>query len=80
MTELCFCLMRYEISFTIRQLSYGTPGMLKRCPKITGFTTIAEKERNIEELERTLHDKYLQYCDNTNPLHWVTYNVAKLVT
>ena len=79
MTEMSFVLVRYEIGSTIRRLSYGTPGMLRACPKQRGLASVADKESKIEALEKHLHDRFLQYCDPKIPLHWVTYNVAKLV-
>lgn len=77
-TEQTFCLIRYEVTFTMRRLSWISPGPI-RCPKWQVNTSVAEKEKIIEECHKYLEEKYLQYCDMNVPLYWVTATVARLI-
>ena len=78
-TDMTFDLIRYNIGKTIRRLTYVPPG-LSNCPKAKKHLgTMEEKEQKIEDLRKVLEEKYLQYCDMSNPLHWVAANVARLV-
>ena len=78
-TDMTFVLIRYEIGYTIKRLSYMTPTM-GVCPKAPeGFGSIEDKESKIRELRDYLDSKYLRHCDVTVPIQWVTFHVAKLV-
>lgn len=78
-TEMTFVLIRYEIGYTIRRLSYLGPAS-RFCPKAPeGFGSIEGKESKIRELRDYLENKYLKYCDVNVPIQWVTFHVAKLV-
>lgn len=77
-TEQTFCLIRYEVSFVMRRLNWNPPGPSK-CRQRQLNTSLAEKEELIEKCHKYLEEKYLQYCDMTVPLYWVTATVARLI-
>ncbi len=78
-TELTFCLMRYEVSHTMRLLTWRPSGPNLCRERILGGASLEDKERMIEQCHRHLEEKYLQYCDMTVPLYWVTATVARLI-
>lgn len=69
-TEQTFCLIRYEVSSTLRLINYNPPGQM---------ASIEDKERLIEELRHHLDEKYLKHIDDTVPLYWITRMVARLI-
>lgn len=77
-TEMTFDLIRFTVSTTARRLSYAPPGPGK-CRERSSKFTLEDKERLIEELHQHIEQKYIKYCDMTNPLHWVTGTVMRLV-
>ena len=77
-TEMTFCLIRYEVSHTIRRLNYISPGPSK-CREREMRASLEDKERLIEECHQYLEEKYLQYIDMAVPLYWVTATVARLI-
>ena len=79
-TEKTFDLIRYEISNTVRFLAYIPPGPCPYPVRRKDGPSIEEKERLIEKLQHYLENKYLKFCDLSNPLQWVAYNVARLVS
>ncbi|MCJ1309431.1 hypothetical protein MMC25_003090 [Agyrium rufum] len=76
-TDMSFVLVRYEIGYTIRRIAYKAPGAVLK--EQEEFITLEDQERKIEELRRYLENKYLQHCDLSVPLQWVSYNVAQLI-
>ncbi|KAI9784204.1 MAG: hypothetical protein M1816_001026 [Peltula sp. TS41687] len=76
-TEMTFCLLRFEVSTTMRRLDYIPPGA-STCRNIAASFSLHDKEKSIEDCHRRLEEKYLQYCDKTVPLYWVTATVARL--
>lgn len=77
-TEMMFDLIRYTVSTTVRRLSYAPPGQGPWRTKSDNFT-LEDKERIIEELHQVLENKYLKYCDMTNPLDWVSATLSRLI-
>ncbi|KAI9728333.1 MAG: hypothetical protein M1828_003733 [Chrysothrix sp. TS-e1954] len=77
-TEMTFCLIRFEVTRTFRRLSYNPPGS---GPVLNDNleVTIQDKERWIEECHQRLEENYLKYCDMSCPMHWVICTVARLV-
>lgn len=69
-TEQTFCLIRYEVSSTLRRINYSPVGQL---------ASIEDKERLIEGLRHHLEEKYLKHIDDTVPLYWITGMVARLI-
>lgn len=76
-TDMTFCLMRYEIAkvsgYVIRaSVSYPFGRMVPD-------TTLQEKEQIVRNLNETLETKYIQYCLDAGPLCWVGATVSRLV-
>lgn len=78
LTEMAFCMLRLEIGRFMRHPnSLGTfDGEIHH-----GFDSIAvslsEKDKVIDELERSLERKYLRFCDPMIPLHVLVTCVAR---
>jgi hypothetical protein len=77
-SEMTFCLIRYEICTLTRKLSYVPPGT--GCQQRAALVTLEEKERMVKECADRLEEKYLQYCEEAGPLYWVAATVARLIT
>ena len=77
-TEMTFCLLRYEVSSTIRRLDYVPPGT-GRCHDIASSISLQQKEHMIELTNKRLEQRYLQHCDMRIPIQWVTATVGRLV-
>lgn len=77
-SEMTFCLIRFEICSLIRSISYSPPGkcLWSDIPP----TSFEEKERMVKENGLHLEKTYLQYCENKGPLYWVAATVARLIT
>jgi len=78
-SEMTFCLIRYEICTLVRKLSYTPPG---EGPYNTAARewTLEDKEQLIKETAEKLENTYLQHCQDAGPLYWVAATVARLVT
>jgi hypothetical protein len=75
-SEMTFCLIRYEICSLTRKLTYTPPGT---CPLKLPALTTEEKERQVRECSIHLEEKYLRYCEDAGPLYWVAATVARLI-
>ncbi|KFZ04869.1 hypothetical protein V501_08893 [Pseudogymnoascus sp. VKM F-4519 (FW-2642)] len=77
-SDMTFCLIRYEVCRVMRHLPYATPRI--HAPReLANATTFEEKEKMVRDLHAHLEEKYLQYCLNSGPLHWVAATVSRLV-
>ncbi|KAL2063739.1 hypothetical protein VTL71DRAFT_5544 [Oculimacula yallundae] len=77
-SEMTFCLIRYEICNLTRKLTYIPPGDVP-C-KVSGqMLTIEQKEGLVKECADYLEEKYLKYCEDAGPLYWVAATVARLI-
>jgi hypothetical protein len=78
-SEMTFCLIRYEICSLTRKLTYTPPGPTP-C-KISGKQPLSleEKEEMVRDCARHLEKTYLQYCEDAGPLYWVAATVARLI-
>ncbi|KAI9871041.1 MAG: hypothetical protein M1830_003506 [Pleopsidium flavum] len=77
-TEQTFCLIRYEVSTTMRKLTYTPPGG-GMCRERGMTYSLEDREKLIEACHKHLEEKYIQYCDMSVPLYWVTANIARLI-
>ncbi|KZF24426.1 hypothetical protein L228DRAFT_266766 [Xylona heveae TC161] len=77
-TEMTFCLIRFEVTTTLRRLQYIPPGP-STCHYRAMTATLQEKEKWIEECHEYLEEKYLKYCNMNDPLDWVNATVARLI-
>lgn len=78
-SEMTFCLIRYEICHLSRRLSYVPPGS-GPCKLAATQMTLEDKESLIRECSDRLEEKYLKYCEDAGPLYWVAATVARLIT
>jgi hypothetical protein len=84
-TEMTFCLIRFELSFFNRRLITTSPGFSSSDPRSTFNTstsreqTLAEKEAMIDACHAHIEAKYLQHCDMSSPILWVSATVARLI-
>lgn len=77
-TEMTFCLIRFEICSASRKLSYIPPNP-GPCHTKCVNSTLADKEKLVRECHERLESKYLVYCENAGPLFWVAATVARYV-
>jgi hypothetical protein len=77
-SEMTFCLIRYEICHTQRKLYYVPPGE-GPCKRAANSRTLAEKEEIVKDLHERLESKYLVFCHNAGPLYLVTATVSRLI-
>ena len=78
-SEMTFCLIRYEICNLTRKLTYSPPGDAP-C-KISGKQPLSleAKEELVRDCARHLEKTYLRYCEDAGPLYWVAATVARLI-
>lgn len=77
-SEMTFCLIRYEICFLTRSLSYIPPGTSVAKVKYERLT-LEDKEQMVRDCSKRLEDTYLRYCEDAGPLYWVAATVARLI-
>ena len=70
-TEMTFGLIRFEITKILRRIQYIPPGP-KSCYKYFSEATTEQKEQWIRECHQQIEEKYLQDCDMSVPLYWVS--------
>ncbi|PYI19425.1 hypothetical protein BO99DRAFT_432550 [Aspergillus violaceofuscus CBS 115571] len=80
-TEMIFCLARCEFGEWLNRWS-GKPGPLLAGQSFLSdsATSLAEKDRAIDELGQIYETKYLKYCDTSIPLHQMTTIVIHAIT
>lgn len=77
-TDMTFSRLLFEISGIFRRIVYTAPGSNKSTESFADLT-ISEKERWISEIHQAMEKKYLQNCDLSIPLCWVTATISRLV-
>lgn len=76
-TEMVFCLLRYEFGEFLRHSS-STSAFDGSWQKLSSTAVpLADKDRAIDELERLLKHKFLRYCNPLIPLHFLSATVAR---
>ena len=78
-SEMTFCLIRYEICALARRLTYIPPGR-SPCKEAAESMTLEAKEQLVKDCADRLEEKYLKYCEDAGPLYWVAATVARLIT
>ncbi|RFU32729.1 hypothetical protein B7463_g3594, partial [Scytalidium lignicola] len=83
-SEMTFCLIRYEICSLSRALQYVPPDRTRdNNNSLPGTTaknlTLEEKEDLIKKYADRLETRYLQHCTDAGPLYWVAATVARLI-
>lgn len=77
-SELSFCLMRFEISELDRRLNYMSLDS-SVCRERSQRITLAEKEKIVLDCHANMERKYLQYfTDDTGSLYWVAATVTRI--
>ncbi|KAL4774560.1 hypothetical protein BDW60DRAFT_160403 [Aspergillus nidulans var. acristatus] len=61
-TEMSFCLLRYDLATTERIVESDASWLFKT--------------RAVSECQRRIHLKYLNYCDGSEPIHWLASHIA----
>lgn len=76
LTEMAFCLLRYEFGTFLR--SGPTTAFDGSWQKLSSAAlSSSEKEKAIKELEQLLERKFLRFCDPSIPLHFQCVLVAR---
>lgn len=78
-TDMSFSLIRCEVANTFRRLNYIPPGSPRVCGDFFASVSLEDKERWITECHQRLEQRYLQHCDMTIPMYWVTATVSRLM-
>lgn len=77
-SEMTFCLIRFEICALTRKLTYSPPGQTP-CEKMGNIITLEDKERMVRDFSQHFEERYLQHCEDAGPLYWVAATVARLI-
>jgi hypothetical protein len=77
-SEMTFCLIRFEICNTSRRLSYIPPGQ-GPCHVAATSATLADREQMVRDCHENLEKNYLVYCQDAGPLFWVAATIARLI-
>jgi hypothetical protein len=78
-TDMMFCGLRYNFSCFFISMKKGGPSTFDANwhPLANKDTPLAEKDKAIDELNQTLEQKFLRFCDPLNPLHILTSIAAR---
>ncbi|EED19691.1 conserved hypothetical protein [Talaromyces stipitatus ATCC 10500] len=78
-TEMFFCLMSYELGAWLAKQAENKTSSFDGFWEFLSSTTISvdQKDAIIDELEQIFERKYINHCDSSIPLHFVTFVVAK---
>ena len=78
LSEMSFDIVRYRVTTTVRRLTFLTPGGIP-CPFPRPMATVEDLDSIVEELRKTLEEKYLQHCDMKIPIQYVMVTVCRIV-
>ncbi|KAJ5746503.1 hypothetical protein N7520_011685 [Penicillium odoratum] len=76
-TDMTFCLIRCEITSTLRRVNYACPGSRFRMGDTAPTTDRCE--RMLQLLNNRIEERYIKHCDMNIPLHWASATVARLI-
>ncbi|MCJ1249200.1 hypothetical protein MMC30_006423 [Trapelia coarctata] len=77
-TEMMFCGVRYQVGVFLSSAPSKTQlGKPADVGLSNEAASLAKKDRLIGELEKTLEDKFLKYCDPVLPLHFLSIIMAR---
>ena len=77
-SEMTFCLIRYEICALSRKLTCIPPSR-SASKSAADPLTLEEKQQLVKDCAERLEDKYLKYCEDAGPLYWVAATVSRLI-
>ena len=72
-SDMTFCLLRCEMTIAVRKLHYHDP--LGKGPALSA----AQKRHMVEATEKHWHERYIDRCDITKPVDWVSATWAKMM-
>jgi hypothetical protein len=72
-SDMTFCLLRCEMTIAVRKLHYHDP--LGKGPALSAL----QKRQMVEATERHWHERYIDQCDITKPVDWVSATWAKMM-
>jgi hypothetical protein len=79
-TEMMFCSIKYEVAAAIRKAgAFAKDSISQVFIQSHDPGLISMKDKAIDELEKTLQEKYVKYCDASIPLHILIKYMAKSV-
>ncbi|UKZ80181.1 hypothetical protein TrVFT333_007938 [Trichoderma virens FT-333] len=73
-TDITFCLLRFEVAVAIRKLNYHGP-----VGSPEPVLSTAEKRDLVETIEKRFYERYINRCDITKPFDWVSAAWARLM-
>lgn len=73
-SEMTFCLLRFEVSIAVRKLNYPAP-IGSQLPGLS----ITQKRAYVEKIDRLFHERYIRHCDITRPFDWVLASWTRLM-
>ncbi|DAA77947.1 TPA_exp: putative C6 transcription factor [Trichophyton benhamiae CBS 112371] len=75
-TEMSFCLVRYEVGLLLRDLASRNTFDGAWGAVTDKSITLSDRLKRIDALEALLQDKYMQYCDTSISFHLLTWVVG----
>lgn len=72
-SSMVFSLLRFEMTIAIKRLHYQPPGLLRESQPDP-----RENEKYVEEVGKLFHD-YMNRCDVTKPIQWVSATWAQMM-
>lgn len=76
-TDMTFCLIRFEIITALRQVNGSSPNV--RFHLDNPQLSPGHCGKMIQAINNRIEERYIQYCDMNNPLHWVCATVARVI-
>ncbi|MCJ1471357.1 hypothetical protein MMC07_010005 [Pseudocyphellaria aurata] len=77
LTEMAFCLLRYEVGTFLRSSNSTSTFDDSFQRPSSAAVSISKKDKAIEDLEQLLEQKYLKFCDPSIPLHFLCVSFAR---
>lgn len=72
-SDMTFCLLRCEMTIAVRRLHYHDP--LGKGPALSAL----QKREMVHATEKHWHERYIDQCDITKPVDWVSATWAKMM-
>ena len=72
-SDMTFCLLRCEMTIAVRKLHYHDP--LGKGPALSAI----QKRQMVQATEKHWHERYIDRCDITKPVDWVSATWAKMM-
>jgi hypothetical protein len=76
-TDSTFCLIRCEITSSLRRANYVCPGAQFRAPD--NMPPISRCERMIQVISDRCEQRYIKHCDMNVPIQWCAATVGRLI-